>query len=536
MVTVVACPAPVFQFFDNSGKPAIGGSLLTQVAGVNYPTYQDSAGTIPLPNPIPLNSRGEVSNASGQTCQLFVIPNTVYAFTLSDENGNLLWNEPYVNGISVTQTQAQIGQLLWPQTASELAAGVTPTYYYYPPYNVLRYGADPNGISSSLAAFNAAYASAMETIPHDSIYAPTGTYLIPAPGLNWTNQNSIYLHGDGAGLSVLNGDGSNAYTILTLSADTGSGTTGTDVELRDFSIKSGAAGQPALLIADYLGVLVESLLLFSSGNALTLNGCANLYGAHLNCLTGWVISASGSSALLLSTDTNSIGCGPLTFNSCEFNGQGNALTAGAAVSSKRTICGVFQGCAFYASGTGLTSVVELTDADDVTCIECYSEDSQNTANNNAVLFNLSGTVSQVQQFAIIGGTYFNGNGTFSANYLVNGVMFNKLKIDGVTAAGFATAMLNWTVGNLTGLSMIDVANAYSSGSGSPPVFNTGLGAPSGIVVAAWQYPPLSTGWGTPTGGAVESDYTASPTQTMAATSAALAQIIKDLTTRGILGS
>jgi Right handed beta helix region len=40
-----------------------------------------------------------------------------------------------------------------PQTATELAAGVTPTNYAYPPQNALRYGADPSGNTDSTPAF-----------------------------------------------------------------------------------------------------------------------------------------------------------------------------------------------------------------------------------------------------------------------------------------------------------------------------------------------------------------------------------------------
>ena len=90
MATVLLSPSPIIQFFNNSGQPNAGGSLLTQVGGVNYPTYQDSAGTIPLPNPIPLNARGEVSNSSGTSVPLYLAP-VNYVFTLYDLNGNQIW-------------------------------------------------------------------------------------------------------------------------------------------------------------------------------------------------------------------------------------------------------------------------------------------------------------------------------------------------------------------------------------------------------------------------------------------------------------
>lgn len=98
MTTPVALsPVPILQFLDNLGHPAVGGSLLTQVGGVNYPTYQDAAGNTPLPNPIPLNSRGEISTATGVSSQLFLASGVTYTFTLYDANGNQLNQATSVN-------------------------------------------------------------------------------------------------------------------------------------------------------------------------------------------------------------------------------------------------------------------------------------------------------------------------------------------------------------------------------------------------------------------------------------------------------
>ena len=85
---VAASPPVILQFFNNSGQPLVGGSVLTQVGSVNTATYQDPSGSIPLPNPIPLNSRGEVSNATGISCQLFLQNGIAYTFTLFDAAGN----------------------------------------------------------------------------------------------------------------------------------------------------------------------------------------------------------------------------------------------------------------------------------------------------------------------------------------------------------------------------------------------------------------------------------------------------------------
>ena len=89
--SVVQAPDAILQFFNNAGLPNVGGSLLTQVGGVNYPTFEDAAGSTPLPNPIPLNSRGEISNSSGVSSQLFLFDAVVYTFTLFDAHGNQIW-------------------------------------------------------------------------------------------------------------------------------------------------------------------------------------------------------------------------------------------------------------------------------------------------------------------------------------------------------------------------------------------------------------------------------------------------------------
>lgn len=108
MAVVSLAPPPVLQFFDNRGLPNAGGSVLTQVAGVNTATYQDVAGTIPLPNPIILNSRGEISNAAGISSQLFLIQGVIYTFTLFDALGNQIGMAPYVAGVAIN-TATSIG-------------------------------------------------------------------------------------------------------------------------------------------------------------------------------------------------------------------------------------------------------------------------------------------------------------------------------------------------------------------------------------------------------------------------------------------
>jgi hypothetical protein len=190
MTTGVICTPPILAFTLNNGQPAAGGSILTQVGGVNAATYSDSGLTVPLPNPIPLNSRGEISNAAGVSSQLFLTPNTVYVFTLFDGpngTGNQIWAATYVNGIQVSQ--ASIGQALYPQTSAEQSAGVTPSNYAYPTGNVKRYGAIGDGVTDDSAAFQRALSC------NTSVYVPASTYLVSS--LVIPSTSGLVLYGDG---------------------------------------------------------------------------------------------------------------------------------------------------------------------------------------------------------------------------------------------------------------------------------------------------------------------------------------------------
>lgn len=183
MAVGVLCPVPILQFFGNDGGFLSGGSILTTVGGLNTTTYQDVGLTIPLPNPIPLNSRGEVSASAGASQQLFLTPNIVYTFTFFDASGNQQWVANYLDGVQINQTV--IGQALWPQTSAELAGGITPTFYYYEPGNVLRYGIVPN-IQASAAA-NTAIA---QLLWNYNTVGPTGDFWFP----NTTGSDIYYFN------------------------------------------------------------------------------------------------------------------------------------------------------------------------------------------------------------------------------------------------------------------------------------------------------------------------------------------------------
>ncbi len=75
--------------------------------------------------------------------------------------------------VNVTNvSRSQVGAALYPQTAAEIAAGVTPTDYGYAPGDLRRYGADPTGATDARSAIQDAIAS------NEVIDFPDGDYLI----------------------------------------------------------------------------------------------------------------------------------------------------------------------------------------------------------------------------------------------------------------------------------------------------------------------------------------------------------------------
>ena len=73
--------------------------------------------------------------------------------------------------------QSYIGQTLFPRTAAEIAASVTPTNYSYKPFDLPRYGGDPTGVNDSTVAINAAISVMLANGGGAAHWTP-GTYKI----------------------------------------------------------------------------------------------------------------------------------------------------------------------------------------------------------------------------------------------------------------------------------------------------------------------------------------------------------------------
>lgn len=87
--SIAMFPAPTLvpQFFDNNGLMLESGLLFCYQAGTvtKQACFTDSSGATPLPNPIVLNARGEVSPDGSTSCGLWMTPTLAYKFVLAPE-------------------------------------------------------------------------------------------------------------------------------------------------------------------------------------------------------------------------------------------------------------------------------------------------------------------------------------------------------------------------------------------------------------------------------------------------------------------
>jgi hypothetical protein len=83
---------------------------------------------------------------------------------------------------------SSIGLAIYPRTAAEITAGVTPSAYQYPQWNVLRYGATGDGVADDTAEIQAAI-DVCEAAHGGEIFIPIGRYKITATLIYTTTSN-----------------------------------------------------------------------------------------------------------------------------------------------------------------------------------------------------------------------------------------------------------------------------------------------------------------------------------------------------------
>jgi len=167
----ILCPPLVFQGVGFGGLPLPFGKLFSYEAGTSAPqaTWTDSTQLQQNSNPVILNANGQA--------QVWLDPSLTYKFRLTDALNNQIYVTDQVQGsltaaaLSVILTQEFIGAILYPISAAEISASITPVNFFYPYGNILRYGSNsaPGITDMSQAARNCLLCNAF-------MYVPSGTY------------------------------------------------------------------------------------------------------------------------------------------------------------------------------------------------------------------------------------------------------------------------------------------------------------------------------------------------------------------------
>jgi hypothetical protein len=340
MTTTALLPVPIFRAFDSAGNSLAGGLLYTYLANTTTPTttWSDAAGTTPNANPVVLDSTGSAS--------VRLDPAIYYKFVLKDSSGTTQWTEDYYQANYLTATTA--GTLIWPQSAAEISASVTPTFYYYPWGDVRRYGAVADNSTNCQPAIQSAINQCNQT--GAPVVFGAGTWRMTS-GVTGGNQTKIL--GAGRRLTIINYAGSATafgtndsatrtydWRVDSLSlVDVGTGTVGLD-------LRSVSQAYCNNLLID--GFDTSVLLTSAIGGGCVYNTFFDVIAA--NATTGFTVGAAGS-------NSNRFICGRTNVCTTGFNitdsnqnaiidcqiesgGTGISITASAsALSDRNTIIG-----------------------------------------------------------------------------------------------------------------------------------------------------------------------------------------------------
>ncbi|MFM7012458.1 MAG: glycosyl hydrolase family 28-related protein [Betaproteobacteria bacterium] len=155
---------------DISGVPIVGANAYFYQSGTStlITVYEDGDYSVALPNPVP-------SSSAGRFPAIYVNHDTysTVKIKVTDDAGVELYTDDEVpTSDNTALTAAIVGAALYPRTAAEISAGITPSSYAYPEGDVRRYGAALNGSTVDDTAFQNAIA----------VQAAGGSHVIFPPG------------------------------------------------------------------------------------------------------------------------------------------------------------------------------------------------------------------------------------------------------------------------------------------------------------------------------------------------------------------
>ena len=150
-------------------KPSWKVSFFLTGTTTSTPVYTTSALSVAHTQPVQADSGGVLAT-------VYLDPSIVYKASVYDQNDVLQYTVDPVNDSLLSQSA--IGLLLYPRTAAEISAGVTPTNYAYSPGETSRGDITRYGVTTASSA--AAVATAVQAALSSHGYA-----FIPAGDWNW---------------------------------------------------------------------------------------------------------------------------------------------------------------------------------------------------------------------------------------------------------------------------------------------------------------------------------------------------------------
>lgn len=261
-----------------------------------------------------------------------------------DVGGNLALSQQLATG---TLSAATIGLFLYPQSAGESAAGVTPSAYQYPPLNPLRYGCVGDGTTDDSAGM-AILGNVINATPNPTVIFPGAkTFLMQFfPVLAAPN---LTIQGNGCALKILPGSWPTSGDGITVINITGAGARITDLTVDGNQVNWAPAAWRGRLIQWANDVRMVNCTFKNSAfqGARTGGARAQLTNCHFD----------DNANLGLEFDTASY----QEFSGCTFNRNGYGVNGtwkasgpvggavGAALRFRTHHC-VFVGCEFNTNG------------------------------------------------------------------------------------------------------------------------------------------------------------------------------------------
>lgn len=389
-----------------------------------------------------LSRNGQSPNAMGanldmNSYRIMNLPNAV-----DNQDPLTLAQAASLVAIPEALSATNVGAVLWPRTALEIAAGVTPTYYYYEPGDVRRYGALVDGITDDSTALQDAFDSGHE------VYVPPGT-LSFATGI--TLGTNAAIRGSSRAKTTLSytGTGGSAF------ANSSPGTRRYNWHFRDFDLTDAGTGAKGLDLDSVSSSSFMNMQIIGFTTAVFINSPTTGYAVY-NRFYNVTASTATTGFWMDGTSSNAN-----VFNGC----RSNVCTTGWQIDDSND--NTLIGCQIESGTNGVVitaAVAGNSDGNHIT--NCRFESNGTAAINLAT--NVRNTVVVGNYFVSTGGAFTdNGTRTIVAD---NAILDLHKRV-------FATRQTN---GNLYYESI-----AAASSSQPLAIFkdsNTGSGTPSTVEI------------------------------------------------------